>query len=128
MFADILIIGGGVSGSAMGAALVNSGHRVICIDQGTGGPLDTSRGDHISPVNVETIAEWGVLEHFFAAGATKRIGHQFRSSDGETLLSAEYTEMGIPYPYFSHKPSMTNRTCFAHSIYWAQIRHDAGFG
>jgi glycine/D-amino acid oxidase-like deaminating enzyme len=47
MFADILIIGGGVSGSAMGAALVNSGHRVICIDQGTGGPLDTSRGDHI---------------------------------------------------------------------------------
>jgi 2-polyprenyl-6-methoxyphenol hydroxylase-like FAD-dependent oxidoreductase len=100
MFADILIIGGGVSGSAMSAALVNSGHRVICIDQGTGGPLDTSRGDHISPVNVETIAEWGVLEHFFAAGATKRIGHQFRSSDGETLLSAEYTEMGIPYPYF----------------------------
>ena len=56
MSADILIIGGGVSGSAMGAALVNSGHRVICVDQGTGGPLDTSRGDHISPVNVETIA------------------------------------------------------------------------
>ena len=100
MSADILIIGGGISGSAMAAALVNSGHRVVCVDQGTGGPLDTARGDHISPVNVETIAEWGVLDDFFAAGATKRIGHQFRSSDGETLLSAEYTEMGIPYPYF----------------------------
>lgn len=100
MTADILIIGGGISGSALGAALVNSGHKVICVDQGTGGPLDTSRGDHISPVNVEALANWGVLEHFFAAGATKRIGHQFRSSDGETLLTAEYTEMGIPYPYF----------------------------
>ena len=100
MHADILIIGGGVSGSAMSAALVNSGHRVICIDQGTGGPLDTSRGDHISPANVETIAEWGILESFFEAGATKRVGHHFKSSDGETLLSAEYTEMGIPYPYF----------------------------
>ena len=93
MTADILIIGGGISGSALGAALVNSGHKVICVDQGTGGPLDTSRGDHISPVNVEALANWGVLEHFFAAGATKRIGHQFRSSDGETLLTAEYTEM-----------------------------------
>lgn len=98
--ADILIIGGGVSGSALGAALVNSGHRVICVDQGTGGPLDTARGDHISPANVETMAEWGVLDDFFAAGATKRIGHQFKSSAGETLLSIEYNEMGISHPYF----------------------------
>jgi 2-polyprenyl-6-methoxyphenol hydroxylase-like FAD-dependent oxidoreductase len=100
MDTDILIVGGGVSGSAMGAALVNSGHRVICIDQGTGGPLDTARGDHISPANVEVLAEWGVLKDFFAAGATKRIGHQFKSSEGETLLSGEYAEMGAPYPYF----------------------------
>ena len=78
MDTDILIVGGGVSGSAMGAALVNSGHRVICIDQGTGGPLDTARGDHISPANVAVLAEWGVLDDFFAAGATKRIGHQFK--------------------------------------------------
>ena len=38
MDTDILIVGGGVSGSAMGAALVSSGHRALCIDQGTGGP------------------------------------------------------------------------------------------
>ncbi|PHX67243.1 MAG: hypothetical protein CK518_00760 [Actinobacteria bacterium] len=97
---DILIVGGGVSGSACGAALMNSGYKIICIDQGTGGPLDTSRGDHISPANVAAMDSWGVLEDFFSIGATKRVGHEFRSSISDLLLRAEYSEMGISHPYF----------------------------
>jgi len=100
IFTDILIVGGGVAGSALGAALINSGHRVVCIDQGTGGPLDTARGDHISPVNVAAMDSWGVLNDFFEIGATKRIGHEFRSSTGEVLLTAQYQEIGISHPYF----------------------------
>ncbi|NBO08006.1 MAG: FAD-dependent monooxygenase [Actinobacteria bacterium] len=96
---DIVIVGGGVAGSALAAALRNSGHRLVVIDQRTG-PIDTSRGDHFSPVNVEAFAEWGILDGFFAKGATKRIGHEFRTSSGEVLISAEYTELGIKYPYF----------------------------
>ena len=96
---DIVIVGGGVAGSALAAALRNSGHRLVVIDQRTG-PIDTSRGDHFSPVNVEAFADWGILDGFFAKGATKRIGHEFRTSSGEVLVSAEYAELGIKYPYF----------------------------
>ena len=96
---DIAIVGGGVAGSALAAALRNSGYHLVVIDQRTG-PIDTARGDHFSPFNVEAFAEWGILDGFIAKGATKRIGHQFRTSDGEVLISAEYTELGITHPYF----------------------------
>ena len=69
------------------------------IDQRTA-PLDTARGDHFFPYNVAAFAEWGILDGLFAAGATKRIGHEFRTSTGEVLIQAEYTEIGIPHPYF----------------------------
>ena len=96
---DLLIVGGGVAGSALAAALRNSEYRIAMIDQRTA-PLDTARGDHFFPYNVAAFAEWGILDGLFAAGATKRIGHEFRTSTGEVLIQAEYTEIGIPHPYF----------------------------
>lgn len=96
---DILIVGGGVAGSALACALRNRGYSIVMVDQRKA-PLDTARGDHFQPCNVEALAKWGVLDKIFEAGAGKRIGHEFRMSDGEVLLQAEYTEIPIPYPYF----------------------------
>jgi 2-polyprenyl-6-methoxyphenol hydroxylase-like FAD-dependent oxidoreductase len=96
---DILIIGGGIAGSALACALRRAGYDIVVVEHRKG-PLDTARGDHIQPCNVEAMAHWGVLDRFIGNGAAKRTGHQFRAARGEVLLSATYDELPIAYPYF----------------------------
>ncbi len=96
---DILIVGGGITGSALACALRESGYWVVLVDQRTA-PLDTARGDHLQPCNVEALARWGILSRLLERGAGRRIGHEFRTETGETLLKADYSELPIPYPYF----------------------------
>ena len=96
---DILIVGGGIAGSALACALRDAGYRIVLVDQRRE-PLDTARGDHLQPCNVELFARWGVLEKFFSRGAAKRVGHEFRTASGEPLLKATYDELPVPYPYF----------------------------
>jgi 2-octaprenyl-6-methoxyphenol hydroxylase len=95
---DVLIVGGGIAGAALACALRNSGRTVAVVEQRRD-RLDTARGDHLQPCNVALLAKWGVLDRFFAAGAGRRIGHEFRTAAGETLLAARYDELPIPYPY-----------------------------
>ncbi len=97
--ADILIVGGGIAGGALACALRNSGYWVVLVEQRKG-LLDTARGDHLQPCNVEALSRWGVLGRFFERGAGRRIGHEFRSEKGEVLLKANYSELPIPHPYF----------------------------
>jgi 2-polyprenyl-6-methoxyphenol hydroxylase-like FAD-dependent oxidoreductase len=96
---DILIVGGGVAGSALACALHQAGYRIALVEQRRG-KLDTARGDHFQPYTVELLARWGVLQKFFEQGAGKRVGHEFRTPTGEVLLSVQYDEMPIPYPFF----------------------------
>ncbi|MEO8499529.1 MAG: NAD(P)/FAD-dependent oxidoreductase [Vicinamibacteria bacterium] len=96
---DVLIVGGGVAGSALACALRDSGYWVVLVEQRKG-LLDTARGDHLQPCTVDALARWGVLGRFLERGAGRRIGHEFRSETGETLLKADYSELPIPHPYF----------------------------
>lgn len=96
---DILIVGGGVAGAALACALRHQNYRVTLVEQRKE-KLDTARGDHFQPYSVELLARWGVLDKFFARGAGKRVGHEFRTAAGETLLAAAYDELPIQYPYF----------------------------
>ena len=48
---DVLIIGGGVAGSAMASSLTNKGYRVVLLEKSEK-PQDTARGDHIQPYAV----------------------------------------------------------------------------
>ena len=96
---DVLIVGGGVAGSALACALRDSGYWVVLVEQRKG-LLDTARGDHFQPCTVDALARWGVLGRFLERGAGRRIGHEFRSETGETLLKADYSELPIPHPYF----------------------------
>ncbi|MBK5257568.1 MAG: FAD-dependent monooxygenase [Vicinamibacteria bacterium] len=96
---DLLIVGGGVAGSALACALRDSGYWVVLVEQRTG-RLDTARGDHLQPCTVDALARWGVLPRFYERGAGRRLGHEFRSQTGESLLRADYSELPIPHPYF----------------------------
>lgn len=96
---DVLIVGGGVAGSALACALRDSGYWVVLVEQRKG-PLDSARGDHLQPCTVDALARWGVLGRFLERGAGRRVGHEFRSETGETLLKADYSELPIPHPYF----------------------------
>ena len=71
---DVLIIGGGVAGSAMASSLTNKGYRVVLLEKSEK-PQDTARGDHIQPYVCEILNQWGVLDDFFAAGAKKEQVH-----------------------------------------------------
>ena len=97
--ADIAIVGGGVAGSALAAALRDSDYKIVVIDKRTA-PLDSSRGDNFTPANAEIFAKWGILDEFIKRGATKRVGAEFRTSAGEVLLTSSYSEIDIPEPYF----------------------------
>lgn len=96
---DILIVGGGVAGAALACALRHQNYRITLVEQRKG-KLDTARGDHFQPYTVELLARWGVLDKFFEYGAVKRLGHEFRTAEGETLLTAAYGELPISHPYF----------------------------
>ena len=46
---DIAIVGAGIAGSALSAALADSGLSIVVLDKRTNS-LDTARGDAIQPV------------------------------------------------------------------------------
>lgn len=97
---DILIIGAGIAGSALACALRDSGLRVLAIDK-SDQPLDTARGDHLQPHTCELLQRWGVLQDFFDAGAEKRSGAIWYTSEGECLLRSSVADLDIPHPYFA---------------------------
>lgn len=96
---DILIVGGGVAGSALACALRHTGYRIVLVEQRKE-KLDTARGDHFQPYTVELLARWGVLSKFLERGAGRRFGHEFRTAAGETLLAVRYDELPLAHPYF----------------------------
>ncbi|HIG35614.1 MAG TPA: FAD-dependent oxidoreductase, partial [Gammaproteobacteria bacterium] len=51
---DILIIGGGVAGSALACGLRRKGYRVVLIEK-SNKPQDTARGDHLQPYVCEIL-------------------------------------------------------------------------
>jgi len=96
---DILIIGGGVAGSALACGLRHKGYRVVLIEK-SNKPQDTARGDHLQPYVCEILDKWGVLDHFFQAGAEKRGGSLWYDRKGTEIMNANVSKLNIPHPYF----------------------------
>jgi len=97
---DVLIIGGGIAGPAVAAALRGKGLKTLLIER-SGEPADTARGDHLQPRVCEVLDRWGVLEDLFKAGAEKRLGSKWMSSDGELLHHVVISDLDIPHPYYA---------------------------
>ena len=96
---DILIVGAGITGATIGAGLRSRGYSVVQIEASSQ-PLDTARGDHLGPRVVETLNEWELLEAFFAAGAEKRLGAKWVTTDGEVIFTSRMDDLPVPFPYY----------------------------
>ena len=96
---DVLIIGGGVAGSAAACALSNKGYEVLLLEK-SDKPQDTARGDHLQPAVCEILGKWDVLDHFFNKGAKKRAGSLWFDEDANFLMDANVSKLDIPEPYF----------------------------
>ncbi|MEM7533364.1 MAG: NAD(P)/FAD-dependent oxidoreductase [Chloroflexota bacterium] len=96
---DVLIVGGGIAGPALAAALAPHDLRVVLLERREGA-LDTARGDHLQPKALETLDSWGALDDIRAKGAEQRDGTIWYDAAGRPLLRAMLTEFDLPYPYF----------------------------
>ena len=96
---DVLIIGGGVAGSAMAACLTDKGYQVVLVEKSEK-PQDTARGDHIQPFVYEILNQWSVLDDFFDAGAKKRAGSLWFDESANFLMDANVSKLDIPQPFF----------------------------
>ena len=96
---DVLIIGGGVAGSAMAACLTDKGYKVVLVEKSEK-PQDTARGDHIQPFVCEILNQWSVLDDFFDAGAKKRAGSLWFDESANFLMDANVSKLDIPQPFF----------------------------
>ncbi len=91
---DVGIIGSGIAGASLAAALANTGLRVALLDRRQG-PLDTARGDHIQPNLQPVLARWGVLDRLQAAGAEQRVGTRWFDATGAHIVT-------VPVPEHEH--------------------------
>ena len=96
---EVLIIGGGVAGSAAACALSKKGYEVLLLEKSEK-PQDTARGDHLQPAVCEILRNWDVLDRFFKSGAKKRAGSLWFDEDANFLMDANVSMLDIPEPYF----------------------------
>ncbi|MEM7273708.1 MAG: FAD-dependent monooxygenase, partial [Actinomycetota bacterium] len=96
---DVLIVGGGIAGPALAAALAPHELRVGLVERQPG-PPDTARGDHLQPKAVEILDKWGALDTIVDSGAERRHGTIWYDHSGEPLVRAMLQETGLPHPYF----------------------------
>ena len=96
---EVLIIGGGVAGSAAACALSKKGYEVLLLEKSEK-PQDTARGDHLQPAVCEILGNWDVLDRFFKSGAKKRAGSLWFDEDANFLMDANVSKLDIPEPYF----------------------------
>ncbi|MEM7325976.1 MAG: NAD(P)/FAD-dependent oxidoreductase [Actinomycetota bacterium] len=96
---DVLIIGGGIAGPALAAALAPHQLRVALVERDAG-PLDTARGDHLQPRAVELLDAWGALDDIVGLGAEQRHGTIWYDTTGQPLVRAMLDQTDLPFPYF----------------------------
>jgi len=96
---DLAIVGGGIAGPALAAAVADEGYRILLIER-SANPLDTARGDHLQPVTCEALERWGVLERMFARGAEQRLGSRWYMADGQLVFDARVDDLPIPHPFY----------------------------
>ena len=102
---DIAIIGSGIAGGALAAALKGSGLSILLLDRRCG-QLDTARGDHIQPATQPVLARWGVLDRLLKAGAERRAGTRWFDAEGTHIVTVpvpQHDDCGGAFLFLNHE-------------------------
>ena len=102
---DIAIIGSGIAGGALAAALKGSGLSILLLDRRCG-QLDTARGDHIQPAMQPVLTRWGVLDRLLKAGAERRAGTRWFDAEGTHIVTVpvpRHDDCGGAFLFLNHE-------------------------
>ena len=108
--ADVVVVGGGPGGLALGAALDRHGVSSLILEAGAGIPV-AARGEFLQP-NGLRVLDWLHLLEFLLAQEVCRIDtvRMYRAG-GQLLLVSSYRELDPPYNYVVvHKPHLLRQT------------------
>lgn len=100
----VVIIGGGVAGSALACCLADLGIESVVIERRRE-PADLNRGDGLQPRSQEILEKIGVLNEFRKAGAIESYGNEIYHPSLGQLLDVD---LGIikttPFPWILNLP------------------------
>jgi 2-polyprenyl-6-methoxyphenol hydroxylase-like FAD-dependent oxidoreductase len=102
---NIAIIGSGIAGGALAAALRGSGLSILLLDRRCG-QLDTARGDHIQPAMQPVLSRWGVLDRLLKAGAERRAGTRWFDAEGSHIVTVpvpQHDDCGGAFLFLNHE-------------------------
>ncbi|MFL2503324.1 MAG: FAD-dependent oxidoreductase [Luminiphilus sp.] len=102
---DIAIIGSGIAGGALAAALKGSALSILLLDRRCG-QLDTARGDHIQPAMQPVLSRWGVLDRLLKAGAERRVGTRWFDAEGTHIVTVpvpQHDACGGAFLFLNHE-------------------------
>ncbi len=107
---DVVIVGGGLGGSALGGYLARSGLRVLLLEQLTEF-ADRVRGEWMAPWGVAELMQVGLYDRFMSAG-----GHHLRRSIGydELIPPLQAEAMGGPMTLL--RPDIPGPLCMQHVV------------
>lgn len=97
---DVVIVGGGVAGAALAAALAQQAGdaRILLVEQAAKAG-EINRGDMIWPPHLALLKRWGVLADIEARGAVPFRVNELYDNDGRLLLRHGYEFYGAPTSY-----------------------------
>jgi 2-polyprenyl-6-methoxyphenol hydroxylase-like FAD-dependent oxidoreductase len=105
---DVVIVGGGIGGGALGAVLARAGKRVLVLEKTTE-YRDRVRGEWIAPWGVAELQELGLYDAFIAAGA-HHVSKHVSYGDGIDPAVAEASAL----PLVDLLPGIPGPLCFGH--------------
>lgn len=97
---DVVIVGAGVAGGALAAAMAASGGdtRVLLVEQ-TRKSGAINRGDFLNPAHLELLEEWGALQGLLSRGAEPCWYDELYDNAGNLLLRHDLNWNEGEYPY-----------------------------
>lgn len=95
---DVVIVGGGAGGLALGRALTLEGVPALILEAG-GDVRPAARGELLQPNGLRVLAELGVLERLLTSGAQVIHTIEFYQRGGDLLGTVDYRLLDPPYNY-----------------------------